>query len=148
MTKDVVDVAIKKKATKHLNPVCGNWPTVRLNIVAENAQGVDEHVVSGHAITNDAGSRSRVKSSVLLLPNEASVFMGHPACAIHAWSDERKKYPICAGKVLSKLRKGSDVSRAFSEAAQISFALIGGRRCEERSHGAQGHAWCPSRFSQ
>ena len=69
MTRDVVDVAIKKKATKHLNLVCGNWPTVRLNIVAENAQEVDEHVECGYVGIIDASSRSRVKSLVLLLPS-------------------------------------------------------------------------------
>ena len=38
-TRDVVDDAMRKKATRHLNPMCGNWPTVHQNIVTESALG-------------------------------------------------------------------------------------------------------------
>ena len=96
----------------------GNWPTAHQNIVAENAHGVDEHVECGLAKTTDASSRSRVMSSVLLLPRVARTYMEIHASAIHAWIDERRKYLICAGKVLSKWRKGSGVSRGFAQAAR------------------------------
>ena len=98
-----MDVAIKKKAMRHLSPIFGNWSTARQNIVAENAQGVDEHVVCGHAVTNDASSRSRVKSLALLLPSAARAYREIPASAMLVWSDERKKYLICANEILSKL---------------------------------------------